>query len=172
MPSESKQLTILKALTTWIEGVTPGNGYDFDLTSRVFRGRAIFGDGDAVPAIAINEHLQPDQVPLVADDMLTFRSDVWMLLVQGWIQQDVTHPTDEAYNLKAAVEKRLSALVAKDRQGDPVDPTNYLLGKKITSMGIGPGVVSGPRPEVSSYAFFYLPVSIGLAVNVADPFSA
>lgn len=169
---DSKQLTILKALTAHLRGITPSAGYDFDMSTSVFRGRAMYGENDPVPMISIIESLDPDNSIDVANESRTVRSETWVLLVQGFIEAPTENPTDHAYNLKAAVEHRLAQIVAVDQFGDGMYPDYHMLGGLITDLSIGPGVVSGPRRELSSdLAFFYLPVGVGLAVDVANPFT-
>jgi hypothetical protein len=59
MPT-SRQLDLLIRLTTHFEGITPTNGYGFDLTGKVFRGRLVFGADDPDPVVSIVEHLSAD----------------------------------------------------------------------------------------------------------------
>jgi hypothetical protein len=83
------------------------------------------------------------------------------------------HPTDELYQLKASVEKRLSECITTSQfTGRPVYSDAYLLGRTISNMAIGPGVVSVPvgSGDASSRAFFYLPVGLDLVYDVSDPF--
>jgi hypothetical protein len=170
----SRQLDLLLRLTTQIAGVTPGNGYDFDLTDKVFRGRLVFGADDPDVAVAIVEHLSADVTLDVAGENRIERSETWVLLVQGWMRIISENPTDECYNLKAAVEHRLARCIQTNGRGEPLYPTEYFLGlhrNGVTGITIGPGVVSAPlRPDASQRAFFYLPVGIGWASDVSDPF--
>jgi hypothetical protein len=172
--ADSRQLDILKRLGAHLEGITPANGYDFDMTGRVFRGRAWYGDDDPLPMIALLEYLSPDINLQMAGVNNTNREETWILLVQGFVQQQPENPTDDAYQLKAAVEKRLAETIATGRYDDPLVPAAYKLGlhtKGIVNISIGPGIVSVPREsQVSAYAFFYLPVGIERAVDVTDPF--
>ena len=46
----------------------------------------------------------------------------------------------------------------------------YMLGNTISGFAIGPGVVRPPQDQVSSKAFFYLPVIVRLPVDVSKPF--
>ena len=39
----SKRLNVLKALTTFLEGSNPDNGYGYDFRNKVYRGRDRFG---------------------------------------------------------------------------------------------------------------------------------
>jgi hypothetical protein len=170
---DSRQLDILKRLTAHLQGITPANGYDFDLSQSVFRGRLLFGDADPSPLVSIVEHLTADVNVDTTEENKVTRFETWVLLVQGWILYDVAHPTDDAYQLKASVEKRLAECIKTNNQGYPAFPDAYFLGYKkgITGMSIGPGVVSvAIRQEASSRAFFYLPLGIGLATDVSDPF--
>lgn len=173
--ADSWQLAILKAMTLHLQGIIPPD-YDFDLSTSVFRGRLIYGDDDPTPLVSIVEHLSADVTVDVAGHNRIDRSETWVLLVQGWLTHTPNNPTDDAYNLKAAVEKRLSMCIEMDpATGDPKFPSVYMLGfhkKCITNMTIGPGVVSvAVRAEASNKAFFYLPVGIGLATKINEPFA-
>jgi len=170
---DARQLDILKRLSAHLEGITPANGYEFDLTGVVFRGRAFYGDDDPVPMLALIEYLSPDIDLQVAGPNSIERQETWIILVQGFVQQKPHNPTDEAYQLKAAVEKRLSETIVT-KNGDPAVPAAYMLGLHkdgIVNITIGPGIVSVPREgPASAYAFFYLPVGITRTVDVTDPF--
>jgi hypothetical protein len=64
----SRQLDLLVRLTNHFEGITPANGYDFDMTGKVFRGRLVFGADDPDPVISIVEHLSADVTVDVAGE--------------------------------------------------------------------------------------------------------
>lgn len=171
--AESRQLDILKRLSAHLEGITPANGYDWDMTGRVFRGRMFYGEDDPLPMIALLEYLSPDIDLQTAAENRVLRQETWIILVQGFVQQDPSNPTDPAYQLKAAVERRLSETIAT-KNGDPSVPPAYMLGLHkdgIVHIAIGPGIVSVPREgPASAYAFFYLPVGITRAIDLTDPF--
>lgn len=167
----SKDLRILQALTDHLRGITPGNGYDFDLADSVFRGRNHFGDSDVLPAVSVLEAPRTEDPTALAGDLNQIRKEDWYLLVQGWVPDDKTNPTDSAYLLKASCEDRLSQLTAVDRQtGKPVFPTVYLLGRTVVAISIGPGIVSPPREQISNKAFFFLPLTVSRTYNPADVF--
>lgn len=166
--ADSKQLDILKQLTTHLEGITTANGYPLTLTGRVFRGRADFGENDPVPAISILEAPRPNDA-LAADEDALIRSEDWVLLLQGWAEDDRRNPSDPVYRLKACVEKRLSE-IALTRNGVGLLPI-FRLGGRIAGLRIGPGLCR-PADQLSPRAYFYLPLIVTLAVNVADPFVA
>jgi hypothetical protein len=167
--ADSRQLDILKRLTTHLEGITTANGYPVTLAGRVFRGRADFGDSDPVPAISILEAPRPnDGFP--ADDDALIRSEDWVLLLQGWAEDNRRNPTDPVYELKACVEKRL-AEIAQTRNGVGLYPDTFRLGGRIAGLRIGPGLCR-PADQISPRAYFFLPLIVTLAVNVADPFVA
>lgn len=171
----SRQLDLLVRMTTHFEGITPANGYDFDMPGKVFRGRLVFGADDPDPVISIVEHLSADITVDVAGENRISRAETWVLLVQGWMRIVSEHPTDAVYNLKAAVEHRLARCIQTNGRGEPLYPAEYMLGlgrKNVTGITIGPGVVSAPvRPDASMRSFFYLPVGIGWASDVSDPFA-
>lgn len=171
---DSIQLQILKAITAHIKGVTPANSYDFDLTNAVFRGRLLYGENDPETMVSIVEHLQGDITTDVAGENNIEREETWILLVQGITKNDVDNPTDTIYNLKAAVEHRLARVILMDNRGNPKYPDEYFFGLKqmkvITNVSIGPGIVSPPRQGISDKAFFYLPLGVGLATNISNPY--
>jgi hypothetical protein len=171
---DSRQLDILKRLTSHLEGITPANGYAYDMSQgNVFRGRRYFGDSDPDVVLSIVEHLQGDISVQVAGWLNELRIETWVVLIQGWMKSNGDHPTDELYQLKASVEKRLSECITTSQfTGRPVYSDAYLLGRTISNMAIGPGVVSVPvgSGDASSRAFFYLPVGLDLVYDVSDPF--
>jgi hypothetical protein len=170
----SRQLDFLMRLTSHLEGIVPANGYDFDLAGKVFRGRLVFGADDPDPVISVVEHLSADVTVDTAGENRCERSETWVLLVQGWVRVIDEHPTDPVYNLKAATEHRLARCISLNNQGQPQYPDEYFLGlhrRNVTGLTIGPGVVSAPvRPEASTRAFFYLPLGVGWASDVSDPY--
>lgn len=173
---DSIQLTILKAITTHLQGITVLNGYDFDLAAAVFRGRLLYGEESPETFLSIVEHLQGDITTDTAGENSIERTETWILLIQGIAKNDVENPTDTLYNLKAAVEHRLARTILEDRFGKPVFPSEYFFGLKsmqnITGVTIGPGIVSPPRQGISEKAFFYLPLGVGLATNISEPFAS
>lgn len=171
---DSIQLAILKLLTTHLEGITPANGYDFDMEGGVFRNRLLYGDDLPEQAISIVEHLQGDITSDVAGEENIETLQTWVLLVQGIARNSVLNPLDNLYNLKAATEHRLARLILRNTKGDPTYPNEFWLGirdwKVLTRLTIGPGIVSPPREGISTKAFFYLPLGVGLALNISEPF--
>lgn len=168
---DPKQLVILFRITDHLEGITPVNGYDFNLLGRVFRGRTNFGADEPTPFLSILENLRPDQRPQEAGPEKLRRIENWELLIQGWVQEDRSYPTDDLYRLKAAVEIRLSQIAAINDQGSPAYPSIYRLGGLINGLRIGPGVVRAATPQVGGAESFYLPVAFSYATNVSDPYA-
>lgn len=166
--SDSVQLTILKLMTTIIEGVTTANGYAFDLSGRVYRGRKIFGSEVSPPFVSLLESPKPGD-ELQADEGGLKRRTAWHLLVQGWATDDKSAPLDNAYGLKASVEQRLARIAQKTSQGKPTYPGDYLLGGRIVEIKIGPGVCY-PAVDAASEAFFFLPVSVDYEEDLTNPF--
>lgn len=167
--ADSQRLAVLKALTAHLKGITPANGYvaatwgvDYDLSTSVFRGRSLFGEGDPLPLVSILESPRSD-AGLFAGEGNRARKEEWSLLIQGWAADDVANPTDPAYGLMDVVEHRLLRLTAvSTTSGDEIYPGEYLLGRSVADVAILPGVVRPPMEQVSSKAFFYLPVRITL----------
>lgn len=162
------RLKILKALTNHLAGVTIVNGYDHNLSGSVFRGRSEYGKNDPLPMVSILEGKGSD-IGQFADDHQIIRKDTWTLLLQGFVDDDKKNPTDPAYALLADVERRLSDIVALDKLGKPEYPGVYMLRGLVTSLMLASPVVRPPEEGLSSKAFFYLPVRVGLAVNLKKP---
>lgn len=174
LDADSIQLAILKAIVTHLQGITAANDYTFDLSDAVFRGRPLYGDDVPEEMLSVVELLQGDVTTDVAGEESIERSETWILLVQGITKNDIDNPTDQTYLLKAAVEHRLARAIQRNRYGDPEFPSEYYFGlaslKVITRITIGPGIVSPPRQGVSNKAFFYLPLGIGLATDISNPY--
>jgi len=158
----SNRLDVLQRLTSHLKGITPANGYDVDLSASVFRGRTVFGADDPVPLISILESPRSDS-GLYAGSGNDARVENWSLMIQGWTTDDIENPTDPVYGLLADVEHRLSRLGEISQiNGCPVYPDEYLLGRTIGGITLRPPVVRPPVENVSSKAFFYLPVQVVL----------
>lgn len=156
----SNRLDVLQKLTSFLKQITVANGYQHDLATSVFRGRALFGSDDPIPMISILESPRSD-IGIFAGS--NERKEQWSLLIQGWTHDDVDNPTDPAYELMADVERHLEKITeCSTANGQPLHPDDYLLGRSIADMRVHPGVVRPPLEGVSSKAFFYLPVSLTL----------
>jgi len=155
------RLAVMKALTEQLKGITVANGYTYDLTNSVFRGRAVFGDDDPVPMISVLE--SPRNEPGQFSGENARKGDL-TVLVQGWADDDDENPTDPAYFLMDAVEHRLARVTAiSSSTGEPVYPTEYLLNRLVADFKVQPGVVRPPMMDgISSKAFFYLAVTLTL----------
>lgn len=168
--ADTKQLTIMKRLTELLQGITPGNGYDYDLSSGVFRGRSVISAETVLPCVTILESLRPDPEPSPVGAENMERSEDWELLIQGWAKTSIEFPTDELYQLKGAIEKRLARMVAIDDQGNPAFPDDYRLGRIIVGARIGPGIVRPMTPQTGGSESLYLPVTLIYTANVSDPY--
>jgi hypothetical protein len=161
---DSKKLKALKALVTLIQGVTPGNGHDFDLTSKVFRGRGLFGAEQEVPFVSIVEPDGSEPALATGGKDKIVRLELWRLLVQGWATGDAQNPTDILYNLMAAVESRISLAMTPG--------SFFRLGGLVANVRIGPGYIPAENPQLAAAMCFYLPVELQIAMNVSDPWNA
>jgi hypothetical protein len=174
---DSKQLRILKKLSAHLEGIHPenvdqstGEPYEFDLRGRVFRGRSLLTIDDAEDSISLLEFPRQDIFSQVGEHGIV-RMEAWQIMVQGWPKDDPENPSDPAYGLKAAVESRLARLLAELPNGrGPAYPAEYMLGGELSSLTIAPGVVRPPEDAASRLAMFYMPLVLGVRVNVASPY--
>lgn len=159
------RLTVLKALTAALEQITVANGYQHDLTGRVFRGRMLFTQHDPIPLLSIIEPPgSPDDPEVPADTSGRFTKHP--LLIQGFVADDPVNPTDPAYYLLADVQKCLASERARGRGYDILG-----LGERLMGLQIGRGVVRPPDAVVSGDAFFWLPVTLEYAEDLKNPFA-
>lgn len=156
------RLQVMKALTALLEGVTPANGFETDLTGAVTRGRQLHGDNDTTPLVAILENPRAQDSQRAGEHQFA-RYDRVSILVQGWTDTDSQHPTDPAYRVAEDVETRLGEVIATTARGEPLIPQNYLLGGLISEMQIGSYAVRPPSDHTGNKAFFYLELEIALA---------
>lgn len=165
MATEPLRLRILKAMQAALEEITPANGYASDLTGAVFRGRNVFGDTDPLPLVSILE--APDPInPLSSPKDSGDQKGNWALLIQGFVTDDIDHPTDPAYILMADVIKRLALEKKKatDYKSFGID-----LGKHINNIELGTRVVR-PPDESSNKAYFNLSIILDVVESLTDPY--
>lgn len=165
------RIRIQKTLQAWLEGID-GTLFSLidetgatltDMTGRVKRGRAAFGDSDPVPMISILE------VPIPLDTIVPppdseYSKGAWELLIQGFALDDPDTPTDPAHVLMAAAKKRLAQAKMQN-----VDFDILGMGRHITDMRIGAGVVR-PPDEISAKAYFWLNLTLDIVEDLAQPF--
>lgn len=172
--ADSKRLTILKALCAFLSAeVVAGADYKNTLTDSVFRGRMFSTNNDPLPMVTILENIDPDRYPRPAggeNDHVT-TGENWILLVQGWAEDDKENPCDPAYELMADVRKALAKLKQRPHPvtGGPENP-NYLFGGLIAGMTMEPGIARPPIEQVSAKAFFWMRVVLKLVEDPNDPY--
>lgn len=172
--ADSKRLATLKALTTYLAAeITVANGYQHTLTAAVFRGRMVFDTEDPLPCVSILDNLNPDRFPVRAgnnDGAAGVSGQRWILLVQGWVDDDKLNPTDPAELLLADVKMALAKL---DHDPNPMTTeqrsANYLLGGLIEGLECEPGTVR-PPDQNSAKAYFWMRVVLKFTENVRNPF--
>lgn len=180
--ADPKQLRILKKLSAHLEGINPdaineatGEPYTFDLRGRVVRGVSVLPVDEAEDRLSILEFPRQELYTPVGEHGI-IRQNQWTLMLQGWPTDDPDSPSDPAYLMKAEVETHLARLVAEKPDGrGPLYPDEYMLGeheglREILSLTIAPGVVRPPEDAASRLAMFYLPLVLGVRLNVADPY--
>lgn len=165
------RLRVLQALTSALREITLANGYSHDLSTNVFRGRTLYGEGDPLPLVSVLEAPQPPDELLLSADAAVAAGD-WRLIVQGFVQDDPENPTDPAYRLEADVRLRLARERKRRVDGFPA-PLGFPDGEggAVTALTIGRPVVRPADDEVSSNAFFWIPVTLRLVEDDDAPFS-
>lgn len=169
---ESLRLRIQKALTALLETVPEAHGSADLLTGKVFRGRALFGDDDPLPMIAILEDVDEKlQVPTPIGGKTS--KFPWTLLIQGFTENDRLNPSDNAQELMALIRQRL---VQERTKSQPAGPGNrdpkdgpFGFGDNITDVRMSPGVVR-PADEVNGKSYFWFKLTLEIVENGLDPF--
>lgn len=169
MPEQDPfRLRVQKALVAALEQVSGEGLGSVDFTGRVYRGRDIFGNSDAVPMISILESIV-ERDNLSPPPAGSSTRTVWELLVQGWTKDDEDHPTDPAQHLLARVKKRLTEVRREhdDGQGN----YNILgMGPRIDDLRFSTGVVR-PADDISAKAYFWLKLEVHMVENLLDPYA-
>lgn len=163
--SDPFRLQVLKALTAAFEEITPANGYAHDLSGKVFRGRTSFGEDDPIPMVCILEAIEQEQPGTVSmPNAAGMSNGPWVLLIQGFVDDDPQNPTDPAHILMADVKKRLAAERPRERQHNILG-----MGGRVHELKISPGVVR-PPDDISGKAYFWLRITLGMVENLSDPY--
>lgn len=159
--SEPFRLRVLKALTKALEEV------EFDgvtMEGRTFRGQLVYGDDEPLPMYSILEPPIPLDVLFSKGDK-AHSTGLWELLIQGFVPDDPTHPTDPAHYLMALTKARLVREKRRDRGNNILG-----MGGRVMEMFIGQGSVR-PADEVSARAYFWLTLTLRMAENLEDAFA-
>jgi len=162
--SDPFRLRVLKALSSALEEINPDNGYTHDLRGCVFRGRDMFGDSDPLPMVSILEAID-EKAQISSPEGGQHSTGPWELLIQGFLDDDLKHPTDPAHALLAEVKKRLMQERVRERQRDILG-----MGGKVTELRLSHGVVR-PPDEDSAKAYFWLRLTLVLVENLLDPYA-
>jgi hypothetical protein len=160
------RLRLLKGLTDVLEGITPANGFKHDLSAAVFRGRLTYGAKDPLPMVAI---IEPPIVDPAAPVPSYSTASVYpyQVIIQGFAKDDAKHPTDPAYRLLADVKMAIGREIRRVQQHE-----NAAFGvarRRFTEVCMDLGVVR-PSDDISSQAFFWLPVRFTFAEDYLAPY--
>ncbi|WP_197163367.1 hypothetical protein [Novosphingobium aureum] len=183
MPDTFK-LRVLKAMTAAFKEISPADGYQCDLSdfdpgdgvpvSRVYRGRAWFGENDPDTLVSVLEAPENAQMLGEPPASATAGECDWGLLVQGFVEDDPVNPTDSAYPLLADLRRRLAAERVRKAPDRLHQPAPFGFGgpgpNRITEVRFGSGVVR-PADEVSSKSWLWLPVTLRIVEDAADPYA-
>lgn len=165
---EPFRLRVQKALSDRLEEiVTTLDGVS--MAGRVFRGRVLFGVDDPLPMLSIlEEPIQEDSRE--APGWGTSARTGYRLMIQGFVDDDATNPTDPAHYLLADVMVKLAEVQTEAEAAQRV----FNFPEKaptVERIDFGPGVVRPPDDEISAKAYFWLQVSLELVEDYDNPFA-
>jgi hypothetical protein len=171
--AEPFRLRVLQRLTDLLRTITPANGYAHDLSEAVFRGRDLFSSEDPLPMLSLLEAVDP-LAPWKSPEGTSMLGGPWALLIQGFVADDPTNPTDPAHRLAADVRKLLAVEMQKRNGFGEIAPLGFSVddGKNtVLAMTVGAPVVRPADDQVSSTAHFWLSVTLTLSESPDQPFA-
>lgn len=174
----SKKLAVLKFLSNHLKGMTPawiapvwGVECPYDLSEAVYRGRTVFGDETPFPFIALLE--APRQLdPNGGGDQSLIQDEDWTILIQGFAEEEEQNPSDPAYDLLAWVQMRMSMMTKEPSNGRTGGeyPEVYRMGNLKVEVRYQIPVVRPGKDDVSSNAYFYMPIGVKVVTDLSNPF--
>ena len=169
------RLEIMKRMCDMLREITPAAGYVSDFSgaegtddNRVFRGRAVFGEGDPIPMLSVLESPIPLE-QIAPPEGSGYSYGGWELMIQGFVADDKQNPTDPAHVALADVKKRL-ALESKKVNAMKQEDGPFGLLRQVTRIAIGTGVVR-PPDEISAKAYFWLLIVLDIVEDVTDQYT-
>lgn len=167
------RLRVLEAVTNCLAAISPAGGYFNSLGAdaaapegRVFRGRSAYGESDPLPMLSIIEDPRVIELQFGPQASAASAGD-WRLLIQGWVEDDLVNPTDPAYALLADCERAFTL----ERVRGAASRDFFGLGRKapcVSDIRFQRGVVR-PADEISSKAYFWLPLTLTLSEDHSMP---
>lgn len=162
--ADSKRLSILKNLTTLLEGITPANGFVLDLSNQVYRGKFNFGteiaQTDLISIVEAPEQLEPDHVTDSRERKVVLKLQLWGVTAT---QSSSKHPADDAYVILADAIKRMSEL------NNPQSPDYFMGALLVEPMKMDTGVVRAPEEGICRSPFFVANISLVYVENLMAP---
>ena len=160
------RLRILMALSDLLKTISVANGYKTDINGAVFRGRDMFGDGDPLPLLSILEIPVPFEFIEVPRGSAAAAGE-WGLLIQGFVPDDPTNPTDPAHYLMADVKRALAT--EKRRASGQNSNGIFDMGGRVEDIIISSGSVR-PPDQLSAVAYFWIHVTLKIVEDNSDAY--
>jgi hypothetical protein len=154
----------MMAISDSIKAIKPDNGFEFDLSEDVYRGRTLIGDDEPIPMVTILEAPIPLEWRFRNGDNVHGTGN-WELLVQGFVADDKLNPTDPAHRLMAEVKHVLIEEKRRDRGRNA-----FGMGGKVVEVFVGQGAVR-PPDLASAKAFFWLTLTLKLSEDLDNPYN-
>jgi hypothetical protein len=158
-------LRLQKGICDVLATITTANGYKHDLTGAVFRGRFTYGDDDPLPMVCLIEPPQQENQINPARGA-TAGAGPYVVMVQGFVDDDKANPTDPAHRLLADVKCALALEIEKIRGSKTAFG---IRANRLSDVSMDRGIVR-PSDDISSKAYFWLPLRMTVAEKWTDPF--
>lgn len=165
------RLAIQIAITEALKEITVANGYSRDV-KLVVRGENKLSADALTPSIAILEAPQQPDIITRPSEQSNLGFGQWQLLLKGDVEDDKTHPTDEAHYVMADVKKCLGK--QRERRTHPSAQHGERdilgLGPIITEMDFSAGIVRPSEENISPNSFFWLIITLRFIEDNSDPY--
>jgi hypothetical protein len=167
------KVAILRNIKEHLQGITPANGYSFDLSAEgsVIIGRPFIDEQEGFPKVSIIEPPLPvERLGFYTHEARGPRTfGPWRLIFQCWTYDDKGsyRESEPAYTLAAEVLKRMMEEKTRPKKF-PHDPKNYFgSGKTIDDFKL---ILDAVRPpdEYSRYSIGWIMIDFDLIQNYVD----
>lgn len=169
--ADDKRLIILTRISEVLKTIALSNGYQHDLSTKVYRGRTAFDpENDPTPIVTVFERGEVEEQANYATIKGQLAQQDWALVLQGFVVGDNQNPIDPAYRLMADCKKCLSTIGQEGHTNYQLKNDTYTK-KLVDDINLSPGIVLTPSRDTSqNYIQFILFFTVNMVESTADPY--